>query len=68
MGSGTTLKSNEIEYISSQNKRILLKVTTKKLIGGFIGPLMRVGWLLLKNVLTPLAKRALMRLGLKVNA
>ena len=43
MGSGTTLKSNEIEYISSQNKRILLKVTTKKLIGGFIGPLMRVG-------------------------
>ena len=43
MGSGTTLKSNEIEYISSQNKRILLKVTTKKLTGGFIGPLMRVG-------------------------
>ena len=76
MGSGTTLKSNEIEYIikvikSSQNTEILLKVTTKKFNsqgGGFIGPSMRVGLLLLKNVLTPLAKSVLMLLGLTATA
>ena len=56
---------------SLENRRNLLKKTTKNINiqeGGFLGPLMRVGLPLMKNVITPLAKTVLMPLGLKTAA
>ena len=54
-----------------ENREILLKWTTEKLIsqkGGllsnYLGPLMKVGLKLMKNVLTPVAKSVLIPLGL----
>ena len=57
---------------SLQNRRILLKGTTRKINsqkGGFknfLRPLMTVGLPLIKSVLTPLAKSVLLPLGLSV--
>ena len=72
---GITRTNNEkkdiikiIKY--SENRGILLKGTTTKIAsqeGGFLNflkPLMTVGLLLMKNVLTPLAKSVLIPLGL----
>ena len=56
---------------SLENRKILLKWTTEKLIsqkGGllnnYLRPLMKVGLKLKKNVLTPVAKSVLIPLGL----
>ena len=59
-GSGITLTNNEIKGImniikSLENRGILLKGTTEKVINqkvGFLSSLMRVGLALIKNVLT----------------
>ena len=67
---------NEITYIikvirSFENRRTLLKGTTEKISGqdggllsNFLGRLERVGLLLMKNLLKPLAKCVLMPLEL----
>ena len=60
------------EIKSLENRGILLKGTTSKITsqeGGFLNfykPLMTAGLTLMKNVLTPSAKRALIPLGLTV--
>ena len=72
---GLTLTNNEIKDImkaikSLENREILLKGTTTKTTsqeGGFLsflGPLMTASLPLMQNVLTPLAKIALIPLGL----
>ena len=51
---------------SLKNKGISLKRTIEKTFsqeGGFLGPLMRIGLLLLKDALTPLAKSVLVPLN-----
>ena len=56
--------------MSLENRRILLKETTRKITSQeweflhFLWPLMTVGLLLIKNVLTLLAKSVLISLGL----
>ena len=76
MGSGITLTNTEIKVTikvikSLENRGILLKGTTTKVAnqkGGFLcnvlGSIMKVGLLLMKNVLTPLVKNVLIPLGL----
>ena len=70
-GAGITLTNNEIKDImtvtkSSENRGTLLKETTRKITsqeGGFLNflrPLMTAGLLLMKSVLTPLDKSALL--------
>ena len=72
-GLGITLRNNEIKDIieairSLENRGILLKETTGKIISqeegllNFIGSLMKVGLPLTKNVLAPLAKSVMMPL------
>ena len=79
MGSGITLKNNEIKDIaktikSLEDRGILLKITTGKITsqeGGllnFLRTLMTAGLRLIKNVLTPLAKSVLVPLGLTAAA
>ena len=58
-----------------ENRAILLKGTTEKtnsqeegLLSNFLGPLMKVGLPLMKNVLTPLSKSVLISLGLTTAA
>ena len=74
-GSGITLTNNEIKDItkeikSLENRGILLKGITRKVTsqeGGlltFLRPLITAGLPLMENVLTPLAKRVLLPLGL----
>ena len=73
-GSGITLKKvkikDTVKVISSlENRRLLLKGTTRKITrqeGGFrnfLKPLVLVGSPLIKNVLTPLAKSVFIPLG-----
>ena len=73
-GSGITLKKvkikDTVKVISSlENRRLLLKGTTRKITrqeGGFLNflkPLVLVGSPLIKNVLTPLAKSVFIPLG-----
>ena len=73
-GSGITLKKvkikDTVKVISSlENRRLLLKGTTRKITsqeGGFLNflkPLVLVGSPLMKNVLTPLAKSVFIPLG-----
>ena len=73
-GSGITLKKikikDTVKVISSlENRRLLLKRTTRKITsqeGGFLNflkPLVLVGSPLIKNVLTPLAKSVFIPLG-----
>ena len=72
MGSGITLTNIETKVIRSlENRGILLKGTTKKIIGqkggylgNLLGLLMKVSLSLLKNVLTLLAKSVLLPFGL----
>ena len=74
MGLGPALTNNEIKDIkvikSLHNRGIFLKGTNKKNIcqeGGFLNfliPLMTAGLPLIKKVLTPLARRVLITLGL----
>ena len=77
LGTGVTLTDNEMKYIikvikSLENRAILLEGTTRKIAGqeggflNFIRPLMTAGLPLMKSVLTPLAKNALVPLGLSV--
>ena len=71
-GSGITLTNNEIKdnakiSRSFENRGILLKGTTRKIIiqkGGFLKPLMITTLTLMKNVFTPFAKNVLVALGL----
>ena len=69
------LTKKEIKYIikvirSFENREILLKRTTRKITSqeqgflDFLSPLMSTGLPLMENVLTPLAKRILVPLGL----
>ena len=69
-----TLTNNEIKGIEKvirflENRRSLLKGTTGNIISqerrilNYLGPLMRVGLPLMKNVLTTLAKSVLISLG-----
>ena len=78
-GSGITLTKNEKNYIikvirSLENKRIVLKRTTNKIINQkgkfscFLRLLMTTGLPIMENVLTPLAKIALVPLGLTGSA
>ena len=79
MGSGITLKNNEVKDIaktikSLEDRGILLKITTGKITsqeGGllnFLRTLMTASLRLIKNVLTPLAKSVLVPLGLTAAA
>ena len=72
-----TSKNNEIKYIinvidSLENRGISLKWVTKEITSektkliNFLGPLIKVGLALIKNVLILLAKSVLLLLGLKV--
>ena len=74
-GPGIALTNNEIKdplkvIKSLENRRILLKVTTRKIAtlkGGFLNflrPLITAGLPLMKSVLTPLAKTVLLPFGL----
>ena len=72
-GSGITLTNNEIkdyESKSLENRVILLKGTTRKITsqeGGFLNflrPLMKAGLPLMKNVLMPIIKNALLQFTL----
>ena len=78
-GLGITLRNNEIKGIikatySLEKKEILLKRTTKKVPSqkrGFLnvlGPLMKTGLLLMKNILTTLVKSVLITLRLTAAA
>ena len=78
-GLGITLRNNEIKGIikatySLEKKEILLKRTTKKVPSqkrGFLnvlGPLMKTGLLLMKNILTTLVKSVLVTLRLTAAA
>ena len=78
-GLGITLRNNEIKGIikatySLEKKKILLKRTTKKVPSqkrGFLnvlGPLMKTGLLLMKNILTTLVKSVLVTLRLTAAA
>ena len=76
MGSGITLRNNEIKDVvkvirTLENRGILLKGTTRIVCsqeGGlfnFLGSLIRTDLPLMKSVLTPLAKSVLVLLGLE---
>ena len=72
-GSGITLANNEMKDVikvikSLENRGVLLKGTTKKLLVkkkdlSIFRPLITAGLLLMKSVLTPLAKSVLISLG-----
>ena len=76
MGSGITLTNNEMKYIIEiikllENRGIWLKENTEKniskegeLLSNFLGPLMSVSLLLMKNVLKQLAKIVSLQLRL----
>ena len=74
MGSGITLTNNEVKDIkvikSLENRGILLKGTTANITNeegvflNFLRPLMIAHLPLMKNALTPLAKRVLIPIGL----
>ena len=77
--SGLTLTNNETKFIvkvirSFENRGILLKGTTGKFTSqegkllNFLAPSMKVGLPLMKNILTLLAKRVLVPLGLTAAA
>ena len=80
MSSEITLTNNEIKYIIKiikylENREILLKETTRKIIsqegwllGNFLGLLMIVALPWMENVFAPLAKRFLIPLGLMATA
>ena len=80
MSSEITLTNNEIKYIIKiikylENREILLKETTRKIIsqegwllGNFLGLLMIVALPLMENVFAPLAKSFLIPLGLVATA
>ena len=75
-GSGIMLTNNEIKDIikiirSLENRSILMKETTEKnnsqdraLFNHFLGPLMKIGLPLMKNIPTKLAESILLPLGL----
>ena len=77
--SGIKLTKSKIKDVikvirSFENKGILFKGTTRKInsqerrLIRFLGPLMKVGLLLMKNVFTSLAKSILVPLRLKIEA
>ena len=80
MSSEITLTNNEIKYIIKiikylENREILLKETTRKIIcqegwllGNFLGLSMIVALPWMENVFAPLAKRFLIPLGLMATA
>ena len=68
MGTGITLTNNEIKNIikvidSLENRRILLKETTRK-IASQEGEFLNFIWPLMKTVLNPLTKNVLLRFAL----
>ena len=77
--SGIKLAKSKIKDVikvirSLENEGILFKGTTRKInsqerrLIRFLGPLMKVGLLLMKNVFTSLAKSILVPLRLKIEA
>ena len=80
LGHGIMLTNNEIKVIMKVNKslenlRILLEVIIEKVaneeggsLSNGLGPLMKVGLPLMKNILGPLAKSVLKPLGLMAAA
>ena len=77
--SGIKLAKSKIKDVikvirSLENKGILFKGTTRKInsqerrLIRFLGPLMKAGLLLMKNVFTSLAKSILVPLRLKIEA
>ena len=78
-GSGITLKSNEIDFTikvikPAKNGEMLLTGTTEKINSqegfhsNFLAPLMKVGLLLMENLLTPLPISVLIRVRLTAAA